>query len=275
MAQQQRPAKVLIFSKTAGFRHDSIPDAIDALKGLGPASNVSFDATEDAAKFTDENLQAYDGLLFLMNTGAVLGDDGVGALQRYLDAGGNFIGVHSASDSLTNITFFGREIGKPRISLYSFLLLIPCAGAYFDYHPELQNATVLVLDKTHPSTEMLPDRWPVHDEIYNFKSDPRSIGAKVLLSVDASSYVDDGTRKFDQGTPHPLAWYQEKGAGVDSSAKRVGRSWYTSLGHDVATWKNDLYLSHVMGGVTWALASGTTRAFDDSASVGNGGSSST
>ncbi|EJD49637.1 class I glutamine amidotransferase-like protein [Auricularia subglabra TFB-10046 SS5] len=257
MAQEQlNIARVLIYSATAGYRHESIPAAVDALKRLGPDSNIQFDSTEDRSKFTDDDLKVYDGLLFMMNTQQVLDDDGTDALQRYLNAGGNFIAVHSASDCLLHADFFGHEV-----------------GAYFDYHPLLQNATIVVLDKDHPSTSMLPERWPVHDEIYNFKSDPRSVGAKVILSVDESSYTDDGTRKFDQGTPHPIAWYQEKGAGADPSSQLIGRSWYTALGHDVETWKNETFLAHVMGGVSWALASGTTRAFNADASVGNNDSS--
>jgi len=253
MAQNTATAKILVYSATAGYRHASIPGAITALKARGPSQNMQFDSTEDAGAFTDQSLAQYDAVLFLMTTGAVLNDTGVTALQNYLNLGGNFVAVHSASDSLTNITFFGREL-----------------GAYFDYHPALQNATVVVLDPTHPSTSMLPARWPVQDEIYNFKSDPRSVGAVVVLTVDESTYVDDGTRKFDQGTPHPIAWYQERGAGVtDPDAALVGRSFYTSLGHESATWQNETFVDHVMGGITWTLNSETTRAFNATANVGN------
>ncbi|KAH7106494.1 class I glutamine amidotransferase-like protein [Auriculariales sp. MPI-PUGE-AT-0066] len=254
MAQQQlNTAKVLIFSKTDGFRHESIPAATEALQAAGPTKQIEFDATEDATRFSDDGLAGYDAVLFLMNTAEVLAEDQTKALQNYLNAGGNFIAIHSASDAVRATPFYGQAL-----------------GAYFDHHANLQNATVLVADKNHPSTSSLPDRWPVYDEIYYFKSDPRSIGAKVILSVDESSYHDQDTTYVDvQGKPHPLAWYQERVSGTDASATRVGRSWYTSLGHEISVWSDSIFMAHVMGGITWTLASGTTKAFDASSSVGN------
>ncbi|KAH0585062.1 hypothetical protein H2248_008325 [Termitomyces sp. 'cryptogamus'] len=253
MAQTRPPARVLIYSATAGFRHDSIPTAIAALKTNGSDINVEFDSTEDKTRFTVENLSQYDALLFLSTTGEILDDAGKAAFQAYLNLGGNFIGVHSSSDSLVNTTFYGREI-----------------GAYFDYHPALQNATVDVLDNTHPSTSMLPAEWHVRDEMYNFKSDPRTVGAVVLLAANESSYVDNGIRNFNQGTPHPLAWCQLHGSGADINKQGVaGRSFYTSLGHLNETWQDELFLSHVLGGVSWVLQGNTTRAMNPSASVGN------
>jgi len=236
------------------FRHDSIPTAVEALIGHSSTVNAVFDHTEDQAQFTDDNLQRYDALLFLSNTGEVLDDAGKLAFQNYLNKGGNFVAIHSASDCLRNTTFYGREL-----------------GSYFDYHADLQNATVDVIVQDHPSTSGLPSAWKVVDEMYNFVSDPRSLGAVVVLAADESSYVDNGIRKFDQGSPHPIAWYQEHGAGVDSNGVS-GRSFYTSLGHLNETWQDELFLSHVMGGIRWVLQSNTTLAFNSSALVGDKGS---
>jgi hypothetical protein len=72
MAQRslaQIVASALIYSATAGFRHDSIPTAIEALKTQGSTHNIHFDDTEDASFFTEDNLAQYDVLVFLMNTG--------------------------------------------------------------------------------------------------------------------------------------------------------------------------------------------------------------
>ncbi|KAJ8072761.1 hypothetical protein PM082_016320 [Marasmius tenuissimus] len=243
-------SSVLIYSATAGFRHDSIPTAIQALKAKGPSVSIQFTATEGENHFTDDNLALYDAVVFLSTTGEVLSPSGKTAFQNYLNLGGNFVGIHSASNCLVNDTFYGRQV-----------------GAYFDYHPPLQNATVNVLDRSHPSTSMLPERWQVRDEMYNFKSDPRAIGATVILSADESTYTDDGQRKFDQGTPHPTAWFQERGAGV-SAGGAPGRSFYTSLGHLNETWQDDLFMDHVLGGITWTLQSNTTRTSNPGATVG-------
>ncbi|KAI0723533.1 class I glutamine amidotransferase-like protein [Earliella scabrosa] len=250
-AQQLNAARVLVYSATRGFRHDSIPTAVDALLQAGPSRRIAFDHTEDQTWFTDDRLAQYDAVLFLSNTGEVLDDGGKAALQKYLDLGGNFVAIHSASDALVNTTFFVNEV-----------------GARFDYHPEIQNASVNVVGPPHPSTSDLPQVWQVRDEMYNFKSDPRSIGAVVVLSADESSYEDPGPRKFDQGEPHPTAWFQEHGAGTEAGAA-AGRSFYTSLGHLNETWQDSVFLGHVMGGIQWALQSNTTRAFNSEGKVGN------
>jgi type 1 glutamine amidotransferase len=235
LAAAQHTPSVLIYSYTDGFRHDSIPTAIQSLKQKASAYNVQFDSTEDKAWFNDTTLAKYDALLFLSTTGEVLDANGKAAFQRYLNQGGGFIGVHAASAGLVNTTFYIEEL-----------------GASFDYHPELQNATIDVIDKSHPSTSMLPDEWHVQDEMYNFISDPRSLGAVVVLSANESSYKDPNGGNPKQGTPHPTAWYQEHGAGVQSNGT-AGRSFYTSLGHSNATWQDDVFLAHVFGGITWTV----------------------
>ncbi|KAL1679945.1 trehalose utilization-domain-containing protein [Schizophyllum commune] len=252
--------RVLIYSATEQFRHDSIPTAVQALKDAGYSASITFDATEDKSLFTDDNLKQYDALVFLSNTGEVLDDDGIAAFQKYLNLGGNFIGIHSATDCLNTTEFYGREI-----------------GAYFDYHPELTNATVDVLDRSHPSTSMLPEQWQVRDEMYNFKSDPRNVGAVVILSADESTYNGGFIHRSlslhvlteRMKIPARGTWYQEKGAGVQDG-NTAGRSFYTSLGHLNETWNDDTFMAHVMGGIKWALEANTTRAFNSSASVGNG-----
>ncbi|KAJ7086074.1 class I glutamine amidotransferase-like protein [Mycena belliarum] len=266
------PARVLVYTATERFRHDSIPTAVEALKNQSSNINVVFDHTEDQTQFTDPVLAGYDAIMFVSTTGEgkaslmrhpVLDASGKAAFQHYLNLGGNFVGVHSSSDSLVNTTFYGNE-----------------TGAYFDYHPVIQNATVDVVDASHPSTSMLPAEWHIQEEMYNFKSDPRAIGAVVVLSANESSYIDTGTRKFNQGTPHPSAWFQEHGAGVESG-NIAGRSFYTSLGHLNETWQanlwrffpDPLFMAHVIGGLTWTLGANTTRAFNASGLVGNAGSS--
>jgi len=135
---QSHPARGLIYSATADFRHDSILTARDALIARGRSIDLQFDATEDPSRFTDGSLAPYDLLVFLMNTGegaeppaslavitpprgreansnsirAVLDDAGKAALQRYFDLGGNFVAIHAASDCLRNTTFYGREVGE-------------------------------------------------------------------------------------------------------------------------------------------------------------------
>ncbi|KAF9561948.1 class I glutamine amidotransferase-like protein [Agrocybe pediades] len=241
-------ARVLIYSATAGFRHDSIPTAINVLMARGGSIDTEFVATEDSTQFNDNNLASFDALVFLSTTGDVLDNSGKAAFQKYLNLGGNFVGIHSASDTLRNDTAYTKEL-----------------GSLFDYHPELQNFTVDVPDSSHPSTSMLPAQWTVADEAYNFQSDPRSLGAIVILAANESSYIGE---RFNQGSPHPIAWFQEKGAGVEQGGTE-GRSFYTSLGHLNETWQDDLFISHILGGISWVLQSNTTKVSNSSALVGN------
>ncbi|KAG1734161.1 ThuA-like domain-containing protein [Suillus lakei] len=245
------PPRILAYSATAEFRHDSIEASIEALKAKESALDVKFDFTEDKSKFTDENLSQYDAILFLNNSGIVLDDTGKAALQNYFNLGGNFLAIHCAAAALRDSPFFGRQI-----------------GAYFDYHPEIQESAVDVLDKTHPSTVMLPDKWHLLDEMYNFESDPRAVGAKILLTADESSYQDPEAKEktLRHGSPHPIG---ENGVpGVDSHGI-AGRSWFTGLGHCIEIWSDDLFLGHVMGGIKWVLQSKTTKAFNANGNVGN------
>ncbi|TFK98686.1 class I glutamine amidotransferase-like protein [Pterulicium gracile] len=240
---------VLIYTATTGFRHDSIPTAVQALQAQAERANVNFTHTEDGTRFNDEELATYDGVVFLSTTGDVLNKRQLAAFQSWLNKGGNFVGIHAATACLMETDFYVREI-----------------GAVFDYHPEFQMATIDVIGPSHPSTDHLPKAWNVHDEIYNFQSDPRKLGAVVILSADMSSYVDFPQDPI-QGTPHPTAWIQERGAGVEEGGT-AGRSFYTSLGHANETWQSDDFINHILGGISWVLDSTTTRAFNASGLVG-------
>src|SRR6188768_2478072 len=148
--------RVLVFSKTAAFRHGSIPAGVQAIRELGTANAFAVDATEDAAAFTDENLARYDAVVWLSTTGDVLDAPQQAAFERYIQAGGGYAGVHAASDTEYTWNWYGGLV-----------------GAYFSGHPDPQSATVEVADHAHPSTKHLPARWTRSDEWYNFQSNPR------------------------------------------------------------------------------------------------------
>ncbi len=208
---------VLIFSKTSGFRHRSIPAGIAALKSLGVEHGFEVDATEDAAVFTDATLAGYRVVLFLNTTGTNLNAEQKDAFQRYIRGGGGFVGVHSASDSEYDWAWYGRLV-----------------GAYFKSHPKIQRATIRIEDREHPSTRSLPEAWIRSDEWYNFRSNPRQT-VHVLAILDESSY-SGGTMRAD----HPIAWCQD----FDG-----GRSWYTALGHTEESYAEPAFLRHLLGGI--------------------------
>ena len=212
--------KVLVFSKTAGYRHASIPDGLAAIRELGAAHQFAVDATEDGSAFTDNNLQQYRAVIFLSTTGDVLNIQQQAAFERFIGAGGGYVGIHSASDTEYDWPWYGVLV-----------------GAYFVEHPAMLAATVTVEDRTHPSTAMLPSSWQRRDEWYNFQRNPRA-EVRVLATLDEGSY-SGGTMPDD----HPIAWCHEYSG---------GRAWYTAGGHTSESYAEPLFRAHLLGGILWA-----------------------
>ncbi|MEU1203382.1 ThuA domain-containing protein [Streptomyces sp. NPDC005813] len=213
--------RVLVFSKTAGFRHDSIPEGIAAVRELGTEGGFAVDATEDAGAFTARNLARYDAVVFLSTTGDVLDGPQQSAFEKYIKKGGGYVGVHAAADTEYDWAFYGG-----------------LAGAYFQSHPAIQPATVNVEDRAHPATSELPQAWERTDEWYNYRSDPRD-RAHVLASLDESSYTG-GTMNGD----HPIAWCQEY---------QGGRAFYTGGGHTKESYAEPAFRHHLLGGIRYAI----------------------
>jgi cytochrome c len=214
--------RILVFTKTTGYRHDSIPAAVAAVRLLGGQNGFGVDQTEDAGAFTDANLARYRAVMFLLTTGDVLNDSQQGALQRYIEAGGGFVGVHSAADTEHDWPWYGGLV-----------------GTYFASHPAIQTAQIDVADPRDPSTVGLPAVWTRTDEWYNFTSDPRP-SVHVLMTLDERTY-DPGEGAM--GADHPISWWH---------AYDGGRAWYTALGHTDSTYSEPLFLGFLLGGIEYA-----------------------
>ncbi|MEV7866164.1 ThuA domain-containing protein [Streptomyces sp. NPDC088124] len=212
--------RVLVFSRTAGFRHDSIPEGVAALKELGKTTGITVDSTEEAGQFTTSNLARYDAVVFLSTTGDVLDADQQKAFENYVATGGGYMGVHAAADTEYDWKFYGGLV-----------------GAYFDSHPAIQPATVRVEDKGHPATAHLDDEWQRTDEWYNYRTNPRG-QARVLATLDETTY-QGGKMKGD----HPIAWCQ---------TYEGGRSFYTGGGHTKESYAEAPFREHLLGGLRYA-----------------------
>lgn len=223
----------LVFSKTVGFRHDSIPAGIQAIQNLGLSHDFEVTATEDASVFTHDGLAGYDVIIFLNTTGDVLNEAQQTAMESFLASGKGFVGIHSAADTEYGWSWYGDVV-----------------GAYFDNHPAIQQAELFVEDRVHPSTAHLPARWERTDEWYAFQANPRN-NVHVLVSLNESSY-SGGT----MGEDHPWAWCREIGG---------GRSFYTNGGHTSDSFSEDAFLDHLLGGIEWAAG---VQAGDCGASLG-------
>lgn len=223
----ERAVRLLVFSRTAGFRHPSIADAHRVLGALGPADRIVPTITEDPAIFTDEGLAAFDVVMFANTTGDVLDDAQQGALERFVRRGKGWVGVHSAADTEYTWPWYGRLV-----------------GAYFTRHPLLPvEVEVTTEDDTHPSTAHLPETFVFTDEIYNFDRNPRQDNA-ILLTVDEDGFIFPNFPPGpNMGEDHPIAWYKEF---------EGGRSFYTNLGHRPESWSDPRFVQHLLAGVRWA-----------------------
>jgi cytochrome c len=222
----QAQKKVLVFSKTAGYRHSSIEVGRLAIMKLGKENGFDVDTTENASVFGDSILKKYSAVIFLNATGDVLDHVQQAAFERYIQAGGGFVGIHAATDCEYTWPWFGK-----------------LSGAYFKSHPNQQKATLIVHDRTHISTAHLPEKWERFDEWYNFKKVPGN-EVNVLISIDEKSYEGG-----ENGSSHPMAWYHDYDG---------GRSFYTEFGHTDESYADPLYLKHILGGIKYAIGENVT-----------------
>ena len=219
---------VLVFSKTAGFHHESIPDGIAAIQKLGEENGFRVDTTTNAAFFNEENLQNYAAVVFLNTTGGVLNHYQKAAFERYIQAGGGFAGIHSATDTEYHWGWYNRLV-----------------GAYFLDHPPVQEAVLDIVNKQHLSTRHLPDQWIRTDEWYSFRDLNENV--TVLITLDENT-VEGGTRMGYR----PVSWYHD----FDG-----GRSFYTALGHTSESYSEKAFLQHLLGGIRYAIGRNRKRDY--------------
>lgn len=217
---------VLVFSKTTGWEHTSIPFSISAIKKLGSTNNFQVDTSTNADIFTDKNLRKYRAVIFNLTTGNILNAEQQAVFERYIQAGGGYVGIHSAADTEYEWPWYGKLM-----------------GAHFASHPHNPNvrkASIDVTDKSHPATTLLPERWERTDEWYNYKS--FYPGINVLASLDENTYGGGA-----HGANHPIAWYHN----FDG-----GRAFYTGGGHTDESFEEPLFLDHLLGGIQYAMGEG-------------------
>ncbi|MDC6366364.1 MULTISPECIES: ThuA domain-containing protein [Flavobacteriaceae] len=217
------PELVMVFTKTAGYRHKSIEKGVQTLRELGRKNGFVALQTETGEDFSHQNLKNYKLVVFLSTTMDVLNDSQQEAFKKYIQNGGSYLGIHAASDTEYDWRWYGKLV-----------------GGYFESHPNNPNvldAKIQVLDKTHPSTSHLPDTWTRSDEWYNYKN--LNPDVTVLMNLDESSY-SGGTN----GKNHPIAWYHIYDG---------GRAFYTGGGHTEASFDEPQFRQHLLGAIEWCL----------------------
>lgn len=225
-SRSEKP-KVLVFSKTAGYYHESIPKGIEAIQKLGSENSFEVDTTTQAEMFTEENLAKYSAVIFLSTTGDVLNNYQEADFERYIQAGGGFMGIHAAADTEYDWGWYGRLVGgyfadHPGIN---------------DPNPNVRDGEVNVVDAGNAATSFLPSPWARKDEWYSYKNMNPEVN--VLLNLEEDSYKGG----MDMGD-HPIAWYHNYDG---------GRAFYTGGGHTDESYSEELYLKHVLAGIEYAI----------------------
>jgi type 1 glutamine amidotransferase len=210
------PTRILVFTRTAGFRHDSIPVGVETLRALAVEADLQLEHSEDAALFDAGSLSRFRAVVFLNATGDVLDDAQQRAFERYIATGGGYLGVHAAADAEYDWPWYGDLV-----------------GAWFQGHPPgLQTTNV----RFEGDQAGFAADWRISDELYNYKRNPRG-DVEVLATVDEGDYTG-GT----MGKDHPIAWCHASGS---------GRAWYTGLGHDAKMYADPTYRAHLLRGLRY------------------------
>ena len=212
--------KVLVFTKTTGYRHESIETGVETIAQLGKQNNFEVIHSEDANVFTEENLSQYKLVIFLSTTGDILNDGQQKAFEFFIKNGGNFMGIHAAADTEYDWPWYGKLV-----------------GAFFLNHPDKSNAEIIKVDDAHQSCKHLPERWLRYDEWYNYKSISPDIN--VVLELDESTY-----KGGENGPNHPIAWYHDY---------EGSRSFYTGMGHTKESYAEPDFKKHLLGGILYCL----------------------
>lgn len=225
--------KVLVFTKTVGFYHASKPNAIKAFYEIGHDHNWQITFTEDSTLFTGKELSKYNVVVFLLTTGNnLLSDELKLAFQKYIEGGGGFVGVHTATDTEYKWPWYEKLV-----------------GAHFLGHPPVHTGKLIIENKNHLATQCFgTDTLVWKDEFYSFDRNPRkNSNLNILVSIDEKSYNIDENIWFKNVNivmgDHPLVWCQKIG---------LGRSFQTALGHTPELYDNDMFRKHLIGAVLWA-----------------------
>ena len=224
--------KVLVYTRNGkGFVHDNIASAVAAIQKMGKENAFVVDATDDPNFITDATLSQYDTIVFADSNNEAFTSNGQrDTFQKFIENGGGYVGIHSATGSERTWPYYWST-----------------AGGKFNSHPKLQKFKLHVADPAHPATKGMPAEFEWEDECYFH--DFMNPGMHVLLTVDPTTLVDPERVKARRtgemfGHAMPLSWTLETGK---------SRRFYTGLGHKKEDYANPVLYNHILGGILWTL----------------------
>jgi len=222
--------EVLLYTSPDHWHNLTEPVAILEFQEMANRHAFGLTWTTVNSRFNDKALEQFDVIVFLQSTTRDFNEEQLESFKKFIRNGGGFVGIHGTSACRREGEWFRKLVGRTLTD-----------------HPEEQTAVMNIVNKNHPSTMHLPDRWIWTDEWYSY-TDALTENQKMLITLDESTYDPDRTwgnpnRKTAMGEFHPIAWCQEYDG---------GRSFYTTLGHMPALFKDPWFLDHIYGGIYWA-----------------------
>lgn len=219
--------RILLFSHSTGYRHASIEPGVEAIKALGLREGMTIVASEDPAMFSAQGLSGFDAIVFLSTStdpkkpeSEWFQGDRRDALQSFVRSGGGIVGIHAASDSHYHWPWYGKMIG----------------GHFASHPPGTPAGTLRAVDRGHPSTAGIEATMRRADEWYYFNDyNPE---AHLLITLDPASIGEKDVN------PNPVSWAHEF---------EGGRVFYTAMGHTPESYAEPYFLSHLEGGLRWAM----------------------
>jgi uncharacterized protein len=225
----QRQFKALLITTTRGWQHESRHNGVVALRELATRNFFDLVYWEDPNGFTDKYVEQFQVIIFLNTTGNIFDSAQQMVMERFIQSGKGYVGIHSASDTEYDWAWYNKLVGR-----------------MFKIHPAVQTAALTVLDPTFPGLEGFAGKKLWTDEWYDF-SEEKITGLNYVLGVDENSYnakVKWGSKSSDgMGKLHPIAWYHE----FDG-----GRAFYTALGHLPTVYSDPAFINHLYAGIFWA-----------------------
>ncbi len=226
---QNNQFKALLVTTTNGFHHESLHAGVLAIQQLGAKNYFDVELLAGSGGFNDKYLEQFKVIIFLNTTGDILDSAKQKAMERFIQSGKGFVGIHSASDTEYGWDWYTRLVGR-----------------MFHIHPAVQTAKINIVDPGFPGLQGFVQNQLFTDEWYEFGPEKVS-DLRYILSIDETSY--DHRAKWGEkvamgmGKLHPIAWYHN----FDG-----GRSFYTAMGHVPAVFSDPAFLNHLYAGIYWA-----------------------
>ena len=226
---QQKQFKALMVTTTKGWHHESLHSGVLAIQQLGIKNFFDAVLFENPNGFTDKYLEQFQVIIFINTTADIFDSAQQKVMERFIQSGKGYVGIHSASDTEYDWDWYTKLVGR-----------------MFHIHPTIQTARLNVIDPSFPGLQGFANGKLWTDEWYEFGPEKTS-GLNYVLSIDETSYdpkVQWGEKKgVGMGKLHPIAWYHN----FDG-----GRAFYTALGHMPSDFSDPIFLSHLYAGIFWA-----------------------